>query len=184
MGVIALIWNGFSWPAVYPAFQRGYLESDEYFLVIFPLIGIALLFFALQLARQWRRFGTSWCEIRGKAGIIGKECAGTIRASVEFQPVGEYLLRIQCVERIVTGSGKQRRTDSHVRWQETQTVSPLGKSSRAGIPFSCRIPSDTFETKDSNAKGDVEWSLSITAPLQGVNYGALFTVPVFREQSS
>jgi len=83
------------------------------------------------------------------------------------------------VESYSVGSGKNQRTETKIHWQGKQSIPCLGKSTKAGIPFSFDLPKYPPETGYQLARGTVRWQLSIAAPVKGVDYSAMFIIPVF-----
>lgn len=147
---------------------------------LFTLLGLGFVFFAIRVTIQHFRYGESWCRIRGKAGVLGETMTGHVGTKTEVEAIGDYTIELQCVETYSTGSGKNRTTKHEIRWQSKQTVPHLGKSSRAGIPFSFSLPTYPPETGYQLSRGKINWQLRISAPVNGVDYAAIFVVPVFR----
>lgn len=149
-------------------------------LGILSLGGFVFAYFAVRSTLQRLRFGESWCCIRGKAGVLGQKMEGTIRTTNEVTPTGDYAIQLQCVESYTTGSGKNRRTESRIHFETKQSVPSQGKNSQVGIPFCFDLPEYPLETGYQLARGSVNWQLRVTAPVKGVDYSAMFIVPVFK----
>lgn len=149
-------------------------------LGVFAFLSVVPVYFAARFTIRYIRFGNSWCRITGKAGVLGKSLAGSIRNTNEINVTGDYTVELQCIESYTTGTGKNRKTQTNLRWQAKQVVSRAGKSIRAGIPFSFALPATSPETGDQLSRGDINWSLKMTAPVEGVDYSTMFIVPVFR----
>lgn len=149
-------------------------------LGLFSAGGIGFAVFAIRVTIRQFRFGTSVCLIRGKAGVLGQEMAGVVKTSVKLDPTGDYSIQLQCLETYTVGSGKNQRTESTLHWEGKQVVSHAGKNSLNGIPFSFAIPGYSPETGNQLARGRVNWQLRIDAPVKGVDYSAIFIVPVFK----
>ena len=149
-------------------------------LGVFATLGLVPIAFALRLTMRQLRFGESLCRVTGKAGVIGQGIKGTISNQAEIKPEGDYTITLQCVEIYSVGSGKNRTSKTEVHWQGKTTVARGSASSRAGIPFSIEIPKFPPETGYQLSRGPINWQLSISAPTKGVDYAALFIVPVFK----
>jgi hypothetical protein len=179
--LLAIVWNltfGASFIKSYsnPSIKTGGLIA----LGVFAALGIVPIFFALRLTLRQLRYGESSCCINGKAGVLGKTMSGTIRTKTDIPATGDYKINLQCVETYRTGTGKNRSTHTNVHWQEEHKVPSSGKSSRLGIPFSFSLPNYPPETGYQLARGTVTWQLRIDAPVEGVDYSAMFAVPVFK----
>ena len=149
-------------------------------LGVFVAIGIVFAVIAVRSMIRFFLFGESHCCIVGKAGVLNKKMSGVVRSKNEIKATGDFTVELQCLETYSTGSGKNRRTECKVHWQSKQQVSLQGRSSMAGVPFSFDLPNYTPETGYQLARGTVSWQLKIHAPVEGVDYSADFTVPVFK----
>jgi hypothetical protein len=150
---------------------------------IFPIIGVGLLTWAVMLTLRWRRFGPSWFEMAAPASP-GGVCAGTIRTRLDRPSLGERLvvtLKLTCLQRIVSGVGKDRSVREHILWREEQDVPAeriLFTPTGAAIPVHFPLPADARETTTATRSGGVFWALAVNASLAGVDLDEDFDVPV------
>jgi len=144
------------------------------------LIASLLVLWAIRATIRWRKFGNSTLDLKGGAGRVGGVLTGLIRTSVDFRPSGDFKVALRCVEAITSGSGKNRKTRHHTRWENEQIIPSARVSMRIGVPVSFTIPAECMETNSPLARGTVTWKLLIDAPTPGVNYSAEFFVPVER----
>lgn len=179
--ILALTWNlTFGVSFIKSLSNADAQTAQKVVLGIFSLLGIVPVFFAIRFTIQFFRYGKSWCLIEGLAGVLGKEMKGRIQSSVEIEATGDYELTLQCLDTYSTGSGKNRTTKSDVKFQATSKVPSKGVRSKSGIPFSFPLPPYPPETGDQLARGNVTWQLRVTAPVKGVDYSAMFIIPVFK----
>lgn len=143
-------------------------------------MGIGAIAFAVIFTVRQLRFGESVCSIEGKAGVLGRIMKGTVRTGKDVPVTSEITFLLQCVETYYTGSGKNRRTNADIKWQEKCVVTHRGPTSRSGIPFSFSLPTYAYETGYQLSRGDINWQLQVKAPVEGVDYMAMFIVPVFK----
>jgi len=150
---------------------------------VFPIIGVGLLTRAVMLTMRWRRFGPSWFEMAAPASP-GGVCAGTIRTRLDRPSPGERLvvtIKLTCLQRIVSGVGKDRSVREHIVWREEQDVPAeqiLFTPTGAAIPVHFPLPADARETTTSTRSGGVFWALAVNASLRGVDLDEDFDVPV------
>ena len=150
---------------------------------VFPIIGVGLLTWAVMLTMRWRRFGPSWFEMTTPASPGGM-CAGTIRTRLDRPSPGERLvvtIKLTCLQRIVSGVGKDRSVREHIVWREEQDVPAdqiLFTPTGAAIPVHFPLPADARETTTSTRSGGVFWALAVNASLPGVDLDEDFDVPV------
>jgi hypothetical protein len=154
---------------------------------LFPLIGVALLIWAVRATIRWKRFGTSVVQMPSVPGIVGGPVAGTIQTALRELPERGFELKLRSIHRTVSGSGKNRSTKERILWQEEQRVKKeelfpgyLGTSAR----FSFQIPGDCRPTDQEDSRSSVIWTLQVTANVPGVDYNATFDIPVFRTEDS
>ncbi len=154
--------------------------GQKIILGIFSLGAIPFIYFAIRFTIRYFRYGKSWCVIDGKAGVIGKSISGKIRTTKEIKTSGDYKITLQCIDSYSTGTGKNSATHSRVEFQASQSICSAGKRSKTGIPFSLPLPTYPPETGCPLARGAINWQLKIEAPTTGVDYMAMFIVPVFK----
>jgi hypothetical protein len=188
--LFALLWNLVSIPVgvvgVRAAWQQG--NPAGYVALLFPLVGLGLLFWAVRTTLRHRRYGTSWLELATHPGVIGRSISGTVRVSSPIQSSDGFEVTLRCVRRIRTRSGKSSSTSERVLWQEERRVAgaasrdPQGYSTR--IPVRFTIPPDAQPSDPVHSDDQIVWRLELTASVPGVDYASTFEVPVFRTAES
>jgi hypothetical protein len=177
-------------------------------IVFVPVIvgGYGLYYFvgALRGTLRGRKFGTSTLAILGGEVRMGTTLKGVIRTSVELHPQSDYEIRLQCIETFaMAGSGETDRNVDRIRWEASTKVAPAAVSSKEGIPFEFTLP-EPFSKPGPSKSGSVEtswvasisipgfqdvlahnrspdatrWIVTIDAPLDGIDYHAIFGVIV------
>ncbi len=185
----ALCWNGFSVPLSYILIPR-YLAQDNklvYLILIFPLIGIFILWSAITALLRWRRFGRSYFEMAAVPGVIGGDLGGMINTSLKIRPESGFQLHLKCINRYQTISSDSRRNEEKTLWEQSQVMSHVvleGDRSRSAIPVFFHIPYSCKPTDESDPHDKIIWQLKIEAKLPGVDYMTQFEVPVFRTEAS
>ena len=178
---LAVVWNLTFGAAFIANFSNPQMKTGGLVMLgIFAVLGLIPVGFAVYVTLRHMRFGASYCMLKNKAGVLGKTLEGRIETSVDVIPDGDFEVELQCLETYHVGTGKERRSVTNTHWQRKITVPRAGIGSRAGIPFLFELPKSAPETGDQLARGDVNWQLSVKAPLSGVDYFALFVVPVFQ----
>jgi hypothetical protein len=160
---------------------RDDLRSDTtvlVFLAIFGLVGLGLIAGTVYMALAARKFSPAVFEMSSVPGVLGGWLRGTIRIPPEVPEGTEARLRLVC-HRKSTGSS---RLDYDV-WEEESSA-----RTSSTVPVAFRIPFNLPESDlpDMPSKGTmrVSWLLSISASLPGVDYDAVFNVPVFPTDAS
>ena len=187
--VFAIFWNAVSMPIAFlvlpaAAKQKG---ASAYFVLIFPAVGIFLLVRAIRQTIAYFEFGKTFFEMASVPGVVGRELKGVIQARFPHSPDHGVHLRLSCVHRVTTNSGKSQSTSENILWRDEADLSsaqlypgPAGTT----IPVSFQIPRDAQPTKKLNARDEFSWMLEALADVPGVNYHDIFEVPVFRTQQT
>src|SRR5260221_728973 len=110
--VFALFWNLISMTvcaAVIPAeLKKG--NHKALFALLFPAVGIVLLVWAAREIIRWKKFGESVFKMLSVAGVMGGQFNGAIQTSVKIRPQNGFHLKLRCINRITTTSGKKSST--------------------------------------------------------------------------
>ena len=183
--IFAVLWNLISAPLLVVVPQEIGKNPVAAFGLLFPLIGLGLLTWAVLTTLRWRRFGPSSFAMTPLPATPGGRCSGTIHtrlASGEVRSI-RVTLTLTCLQRVITGSGKNRSSRENIVWREEHQVpegqiaySPLG----ASIPVHFALPSDALETTTTGQSAGILWVLAAEAELPGVNLNEDFDVPVYR----
>ena len=181
----AVFFNAFSIPSIIPVTKQIMLgQYGLIFVYIFPILGFVFLYAAFRVTAMHRKFGEQVFQITDRMGRIGESLKGTITSATRPQPTGDYSVKLACRETITTGSGKSRKTRVETHWEKKQTFSYLNYNPGSGLAIAFDIPKSLPESYDEMSRGSVRWTLSIHAPMPGVNYEADFDVPVFRRRKN
>jgi hypothetical protein len=175
--IFALFWNAIAWPVTVIALRQE-LPKGNYgvlFVLLFPLVGLGLLSWAIVELGRWRKFGETILELATTPAAIGGQLAGTLRLRQPVLNREGFRLKLSCIHRTVTGSGKNRSTHESIRWQEDQLV-----HKDFDLPVFFRIPADAEPTDLANPHNCTLWRLDVSAAVEGVDFQASYDVPVFR----
>ena len=180
--MFTLIWNLISWTliaALLSPFRANQLPSGALFVLLFPLIGIAMLLAAVRVELRRRRFGSSHCRV-----VLPLRAGGDARLTVETQmreAPAQLLLKLTCIRRIFKKSYHSQVMD-HVLWQDDRTIEaseampgPEGMS----FPATFRIPHDARQTSATDPYDLTFWRLEVSADVPGIDFAAFFELPVY-----
>ncbi len=184
--IMAVVANGFVWTVM--MLVRG--DPDEggivKVLLLFALVGLVLLYFAVRSTLGWFRYGSSILELASIPGVIGGTLEGTIQTRLRTPPAKPARVSLSCNReyrvRAPKRSGDADTTSTAVLWQGDTTVAvdrvipgPTGLS----IPFLVRIPYGLPESDSSQADQKIIWKLAVSCEFPGIDYAAEFVVPAF-----
>ena len=158
-----------------------------FILLGFNLFSAILIINAIRATIRHERFGNSYYEFDPLPISPGRRMTGRIQLRFETQTTHGIDLRLTCVRRIVTGSGKNSTVSKVTLWQADKNVpsgalepGPLGRA----IPVEFDIPADALITDHSNPSDQILWLLHAQADVPGVDYSDDFELPVFRTADS
>ncbi len=183
--IFALFWNLISIPAAVLAVPQGMQQGKRAALVVllFPLVGVGLLAWAVHTTLRYFRFGASTLELSTLPGVIGRHIAGTVQTTTGLPAGQPCRVELTCVHRVTTGSGRNRSTSEHILWQEEQEAN--ASPAPHGVALAFDIPIAALVQPSGGTAGDrVLWRLRAHASMPGVDYDAVFEVPVFRTAES
>ncbi|MEJ2085129.1 MAG: hypothetical protein P8Y44_05540, partial [Acidobacteriota bacterium] len=187
--VMATFWNLISAPLIFFIPGEVLDNGNKLALIglVFPIVGVGLAVWAIRAFARWKKLGDSVFEMRAVPGVIGGELAGRIVTSVDLEATEGFHLTLSCINRVTTGSGKNRSTSERVLWQqEHHLLKELldWDPTRSEIPVLFAIPYDATPTEKRSDDDEVLWRLELKAEVPGLDYAARFEVPVFKTIAS
>ena len=185
--LMAALWNLTSAPIFFFVPQTLKQRPLAAIAFIFPLVGIGLFIWAVRETLAWFEFGKTWFEMASVPGVIGRELRGNIHARFSSIPDHGIQLKLSCINRVVTGSGKSQTVSEKILWRDERNVAsseiypgPLGVL----IPVTFQIPWNAMQTDQRNSQNSIYWLLEADADVPWVDYKDLFEVPVFRTKDT
>jgi hypothetical protein len=178
----AVVWNLISAPLAFflpeEIFEKG--NTIAALGLIFPLVGIGLAVWAVRAFIRWRKFGKSALHMHQLPAPLGGQLKAELRCPTAID-ARQMHFTLSNINKVTSGSGKNRSTRENVLWQDDCSVS-LGSTSQhlgARVPVTFRLPADGRPSDESRTNNQVLWRLEANAEVPGVDFAAQFTVPVF-----
>jgi hypothetical protein len=150
--------------------------------LICPVVGVAMIFFALNTTRAWRKFNRTIFEMTAIPAALGGTLQGRVQVKTKLQPQHGLHLRLSCVRRTTTGKSNNRQTSEKILWQDEKWLRadlPQTGLNATGIPVFFKLPGHLPESEASSGDG-IHWKLEASAKLRGPDFHAAFDVPVFK----
>lgn len=185
---VALFWNAISLTAAYQVgleIVQGRAEKAALFVLLFPLVGLALLGRAVYLTVAWKRFGETPLTLDPFPGSIGGQVGGTLDLALPFDPARDFRVVLTCAYSYMSGSGKNRSRRENVIWQSNGYAHTRSWGGKTRLEI-------LFDVDDGLPAADVKrgssyhlWRLTVGAELPGADFERKFELPVFptRERS-
>ncbi len=186
--ISALLCNCFAALVLSSVPLQTYREKPQsLFALLVPAAGLWLLVWAIRETLAWFEFGKTSFQMTAVPLVVGKEFRGAIQARFPKPPEHGIRLKLSCINRIVTGSGRDQTTQEKIIWRDEHSVSPAelyAGPTGTTIPVSFHIPLDASQTDLSNSRDAIFWMLEADADVPGVDYKDCFEVPVFRTKDT
>ena len=148
--------------------------------LLFPLVGIGLITWAVKRTLEWNRFGPAPVTLDPFPGSIGGHVGGTIDVKVPYDARAKFSLTLTNLHSYMSGSGKNRSRTERAEWQDTQLahVSSGAKGSRLSFRFD--VPQNLSESDaDQSEDSYYLWRLNLQAELPGVDIDRDYEIPVY-----
>lgn len=157
-------------------------NSAALIILLFPAVGISLLIYVLQAERARRRFGVCMFKPAAIPVPLGTVLQGVIQTGARVKLEQGLHLKLTCLRRLVTGSGKSQSTREDILWQEEKVLTPAAtfpepETGHSAIPVYFKLPAGQPQCLDGNPA--ILWRLEAKSKMSGPGFDVTFEVPVF-----
>lgn len=178
----AAFWNLISAPLPFVVF-REVTKSENYIALVgllFPLVGIGLLTWAVRRTMEWRRFGPAPIMLDPFPGSIGGHVGGTVDVKLPYDSNVRFSLTLTSLYSYMSGSGKDRSRKTSAKWQDTQIAHVTAGARGTRLEFRFDVPDDLNES-DADQSDDQYylWQLNLKAELPGADIDRDYEIPVY-----
>ena len=180
--VFAAIWNLVSAPLPFVLFDEVTNKQNYIALVglLFPLVGIGLLWWAISRTLEWRRFGPAPFTMDPFPGAIGGHVGGAIDLNLPFDPQARLQLTLTNLYSYESGSGKNRSRKEKAKWQDKLVAHAQPSSSGTRLTFRFDVPGELDESDaQQEDKSYHLWRLNLKADLAGPDIDRDYEIPVY-----
>lgn len=180
--IFAVIWNAISAPMPFMVYGE-VTEKQNYGALIgllFPLVGIGLLAWAVRRTLEWRRFGASPVTLDPFPAAIGGQAGGTFELPVPFDSSHQFRVTLSAVHSFESGSGKNRSRREKMHWE--QSVIGYAEPGLYGtrVQFRFDIPEGLPPSDAAKLDDDYDlWRLSLQADLPGTDINRDYEIPAY-----
>ena len=180
--LFAAVWNLVSAPLPFVLYEE-VVDKENYIALVgllFPLVGIGLLTWAIRRTLEWKRFGSTPVTLDPFPGSIGGHVGGTIELNEPFDTDNEFQLTLTNLRSYISGTGKNRSRKEHAKWQDMIVAHSESTGTGTRLTFRFDVPegldeSDPLRDQDSY----YVWRLDLTSELDGTDLDRSFEIPVF-----
>ena len=175
----AVFWNAISSPVpfILPAeLAKG--NQLAWVAIIFPLVGLGLLLWAIRQTLNWRRFGTTLLEMDPFPGAIGGDVGGTVELRLAYNPKYRFQVTLTCLHAYTRRTNEGNKTVRDAQWQDEQRAEAQYGREGTRLGFLFHPPDDLPESSEGEGSW-YEWTVQISASLPGTDFDRSWEVPVF-----
>jgi len=178
----AAFWNLVSAPLPFLMFNE-VVEKENYAALLgllFPLVGIWLIVWAVRSTLEWRRFGPAPVTLDPFPGALDGHVGGTIDINLPYDSSANIMLTLTNVHSYVSGSGKNRSRQEKAKWQDKQIAHTESGPKGTRLSFRFDVPAGLAESDaDQSTDAYYLWRLNLKADLPGVDIDRNYEIPVY-----
>jgi len=178
----AAFWNLVSAPLPFLLYDEVVNNGNTLALVglLFTVIGIGLLVWAIRRTLEWRRFGLTPLTLDPYPGAVGGHVGGSIDTSLPLDSRQRFRVTLSCVHSYETGSGDDRTRRESVLWQDELVAHTESGPRGTRIVFRFDVP-EGLAAADADRSADAYhlWRASLRADFPGTNLDRDYDIPVY-----
>ncbi len=182
--LFAIFWNAISTPIIFILPDE--LENENYIALVallFPLVGIFLLYKAITTALEYRHFGKVFLEMDPYPGAIGGHVGGRIQVTRldhhKVSEASELSVQLECIYSYMSGSGKNRSRRESIKWVEQGNPRVINSAQGVTLSFRFDVPANLPDADVEQSSAYHFWRLSVKADITGVDLNRNYNIPVF-----
>ena len=177
----AAFWNLISAALPFLIYEEVMQKGNKLALIglLFPLVGIGLLVWAIRRTLEWRRFGPAPVTLDPFPGSIGGHVGGTIDLNLPFDPAARFQLTLNNLHSYISGNGKNRSRKEEAVWQDTMPAHAEYGATGTRLIFRFDVPEDLNASDTDQDESYHQWRLSLHAELPGTDLDRDYDIPVY-----
>ncbi len=174
-----LVVLGLSAPLLWALNDNAALRSSPWALamLVFPLLGVFLVFSALRLTMSQLRFGRLEPDLDPSPGSIGGHAGGSIRIPIRHRVPDDYRVTLSCIHSHVRRSSDGTKRSESVVWTDERVPAVEREGRAVRLRFTFDVPGHLPPTQEPSEDHHY-WSLRVEGRVPGVDLDRVFDVPV------
>ncbi|MDH3441579.1 MAG: DUF3592 domain-containing protein [Gammaproteobacteria bacterium] len=178
----AALWNLISAPLPFVVYTEVAENHNTIALVglLFPVVGIGLLWWAIARTMEWRRFGPAPVNLDPFPGSIGGHVGGTFDVNLPYDPSARFSVTLTSLHSYVSGSGDNRSRKETAKWQDVQVAHAASAAGGTRLSFRFDVPEGLNESDADHSDDAYDlWRLNLKADLPGTDIDRDYEIPVY-----
>jgi len=146
--------------------------------LLFPFFGLVMCWQAFKGWRQHRRYGAAALVLSPHPAPVGGRVVMHLDLPVPTHPQARVVMALSCLERSTSGSGKNRNTSEHLRWESegVARLQPTGSGTR--VQWQAEVPGHLPASSPPGEDGTV-WRVSVNGQGLDGDFSGHYDIPVF-----
>lgn len=186
--IFTLFWNAISFPIAYFAITDIYHGwnithiDPVLFVLLFPTVGIGLLFWTYKNFRQWVAFGRLALTLDPYPGSIGGEVGGFLELPITWRSGYDFQVTINCIHHTISQSGKNSRHNQDVAWKKFAALEYEPSANGIRLKFKCLVDDGLYESEEKSGRSYYRWVAHIKGQdkIANISLDREFDIPVFK----
>ena len=177
----AVFWNAISSPVLF-VFSGELARGNQmmWIALLFPLVGLGLLVWAIRQTLGWRRFGMTLLELDPFPGALGGDVGGTLELRLPYDPRHLFRVTLTCLHVYTRRTSDGNETVRDAKWQDEQPAVMEPGMHGTRLRYLFQSPADLPESSEEGSDR-YEWTLEIAGRLPGADFDRSWEIPVFRD---
>lgn len=179
---ITVIWNAVSAPLPYMVYNEVLTKRNWPALlgILFPLVGLGLLIWAVKRTLEWKKFGHAPVELDPFPGSIGGHVGGIIDLKYPFKDSVQYIVTLTNIHHYEHRNGDERSHKEVVLWQDAAVAYAEKTLQGTRLVFRFDVP-ENLQPSDAKKDGGNHylWRLNLKGDLPGVDVDHDYEIPVY-----
>ncbi len=177
----AIVWNAISAPIPF-MLPEELAKGNQLALIglLFPLVGLGLLAWAIRRTLNWRRFGITPLVMDPFPGAIGGDVGGAVELRLAYSHKHRFQVTLTCNHVYTRRTSDGTETVRDAKWQDEQQaeVQPGMHGTRLRFLFQ---PPDELPDSSEGDTSWYEWTVQISADLAGADFNRSWELPVCKD---
>lgn len=184
----SLFWCAFSFPVaffaitdIYHGWSIDHLDP-VLFVLVFPVVGIGLLFWTYKNYRQWSTFGRLALTLDPYPGSIGGEAGGFLELPMAWRSGYDFEVSVNCIHHTISQSGKNSRHREDIVWKNFAAAEYAPSANGIRLKFKCPIEEGLYESEEKSGRSYYRWVVHIKGQdkMANLSLDREFDIPVFK----